>query len=66
MRVSVAFAAPVPPAARGLYAKQATQLLRVQAMAAHDRAVEQKDGDVEPVAAQQLGIGIHVDDIQGR
>ncbi len=64
--VSVASAAPGTVAARGLYAKQPTQLVRVQPVPAHDGAVEEEDGDVEPVAAQQLRVGIDVDDVQGR
>jgi hypothetical protein len=64
--VSVAYAAPGTVAARGLYAKEASQLVGVQAVPAHDGAVEEKDGDVDPVAAQQLGVGIDIHDVDGR
>ena len=63
--VSVASAAPGTVAARGLYAKQPTQLVRVQAVPAHDSAVEQEDGDVEPVAAPQVRVGVDVEDVDG-
>jgi hypothetical protein len=35
-------------------------------MAAHDRAIEQQHRHVQPMPTPQLGIPIHVDDVDGR
>src|SRR6185312_8606264 len=47
-------------------AQEALELLGIQAVPAHDGAVEQQNGDVEPITAAQLGVAVHVHHVDGR
>src|SRR4051794_23476063 len=42
-------------------AQQAFQFRGIESMAAHDRAVEEQNRDVQPIAPRQLRIGVDVD-----
>jgi hypothetical protein len=50
----------------GSAAKKPTQLRSVEAVPAHDGPVEEQDGYIEPVASQELGVLVHIDDIHRR
>ena len=45
--------------------EQALQLVRVQAVAADNAAIEEQYGDIESVATQEDGVAIDVDDFDG-
>ena len=50
---------------RGAF-QEPRQLLTVQAMSAHHRAVQQQHRHLEPMTALQLWIGVDVEDLERR
>jgi hypothetical protein len=50
----------------GLLSQQPLQLIHVEAVAAHDRAIEQQHWDVQTMPASERGVAIHVHHVYGR
>ncbi len=66
IRLNVAYASVGLAEEPGSLPQEAPQLVRIQPMFANDSAVQEKDRDVEAMAASQGRIAIDVDYVDGR